>query len=609
MIIRPILDAGRIAEQAGCAAIALHGRTAQQAYSGQADWAAIAELKEHVAHPGARQRRHLGGRRRAAMVDQTGVDGVVIGRGCLGSAVAVPRPGRRVRRRADAGPCPRLGEVATMVRRHAELLAGLMGEQHGLRRPAQAHGLVLQGLPGRRRAAQPLAMISSLAELDELLAELDPDVAVPETELGQPRGRQGAPRGRVALPEGWLDDTSGSISSSPAPSSASRVAETRLSRPRPSAWAATMGGHRRRRTSSGPTATRRARVGAGPVGRPRTPRGARAGDAPARCDPRRGGGRPGAPEEPDVERTCFERDRDRIVHSTAFRRLAGKTQVVVYPTDHQRTRLTHALEVAQVATSIARGAGVNVTLADAIALGHDCGHGPGGHASEDAFDAFIPEGYDHGPWGADVVLTGPEPVPPRPPTASATTPGRGPRRARSRARSSAGPTGSPTAPTTSRTPCTPGSSARPTCRPRWSRSAARPGRSSLSTFVRAVVADDRRARRGRDAAGRGGGAGGSAGLQLRADLRPRRLAGPVPRGVDVLRALVEFYADRAGAGAPVPTRSLRRHRRGRPGRGDLRRRDDRPLRLRQATRHLGWAPERLPPGIDRETVTEVQSEE
>ncbi len=111
------------------------------------------------------------------------------------------------------------------------------------------------------------------------------------------------------------------------------------------------------------------------------------------------------PEEPDPERTCFERDRDRIVHSTAFRRLAGKTQVVVHPTDHQRTRLTHALEVAQVATSIARGLGVNVALAEAIALGHDCGHGPGGHASEDAFDAFLPGGYDHGPWGADVVLT------------------------------------------------------------------------------------------------------------------------------------------------------------------------------------------------------------
>src|ERR671910_2029931 len=119
-----------------------------------------------------------------------------------------------------------------------------------------------------------------------------------------------------------------------------------------------------------------------------------------------GAGHRATPEMPDDVRTCFERDRDRIVHSTAFRRLAGKTQVVVYPTDHQRTRLTHALEVAQVATSIARSAGLNATLTEAIALGHDCGHGPGGHASEEAFDAFLPEGYEHGPWGADVVLAG-----------------------------------------------------------------------------------------------------------------------------------------------------------------------------------------------------------
>ena len=109
----------------------------------------------------------------------------------------------------------------------------------------------------------------------------------------------------------------------------------------------------------------------------------------------RGAGHRARDEEPDAERTCFERDRDRILHSTAFRRLAGKTQVFVFPDDHQRTRLTHALEVAQVATSIARGIGANVALTDAIALGHDCGHGPGGHASEDAFDAFVAEGYDH----------------------------------------------------------------------------------------------------------------------------------------------------------------------------------------------------------------------
>jgi dGTPase len=117
------------------------------------------------------------------------------------------------------------------------------------------------------------------------------------------------------------------------------------------------------------------------------------------------GHRPRA-EEPDAERTCFERDRDRILHAAAFRRLAGKTQVFIFPDDHQRTRLTHALEVAQVATSIARSLRLNVALTEAIAMGHDCGHGPAGHASEDAFSPYVPGGFDHAVWGADVVLTG-----------------------------------------------------------------------------------------------------------------------------------------------------------------------------------------------------------
>jgi len=118
----------------------------------------------------------------------------------------------------------------------------------------------------------------------------------------------------------------------------------------------------------------------------------------------RGAGHRATPEAPDPRRTCFERDRDRILHSASFRRLAGKTQVFVFPADHQRTRLTHALEVAQVATAVARAVGLNVALTEAIALGHDCGHGPGGHASEDAFDQFVPGGYHHAVWGADVVL-------------------------------------------------------------------------------------------------------------------------------------------------------------------------------------------------------------
>ena len=109
-------------------------------------------------------------------------------------------------------------------------------------------------------------------------------------------------------------------------------------------------------------------------------------------------------EAPDRTRTCFERDRDRILHATAFRRLAGKTQVFVFPDDHQRTRMTHALEVAQVARSVSWALGLNVPLTEAIALGHDCGHGPGGHASEDALSPYVEGGFDHAEWGADVTL-------------------------------------------------------------------------------------------------------------------------------------------------------------------------------------------------------------
>ena len=119
-----------------------------------------------------------------------------------------------------------------------------------------------------------------------------------------------------------------------------------------------------------------------------------------------GAGRRAKPEAPDGARTCFEVDRDRILHrSNAFKRLAGKTQVFIFPDDHMRNRLTHALEVTQIARAIATQLRLNVPLTEAIALGHDCGHGPFGHASEDALSHFIEEGFDHAPWGASVVLT------------------------------------------------------------------------------------------------------------------------------------------------------------------------------------------------------------
>lgn len=118
----------------------------------------------------------------------------------------------------------------------------------------------------------------------------------------------------------------------------------------------------------------------------------------------RGAGNRAIEEAPDRTRTCFERDRDRILHAAAFRRLAGKTQVFVFPDDHQRTRLTHALEVAQVARSVSWALGLNVPLTEAIAIGHDCGHGPGGHASEDALDPYVEGGFNHAVWGANVTL-------------------------------------------------------------------------------------------------------------------------------------------------------------------------------------------------------------
>lgn len=119
----------------------------------------------------------------------------------------------------------------------------------------------------------------------------------------------------------------------------------------------------------------------------------------------RGAGQRLFPEEPDPLRTCFERDLDRVQHSAPFRRLAGKCQVFVAPEDdHLRTRLTHAIEVAQVAESVARAVGLNVALTRAAALAHDCGHGPAGHASEQALSVFLDGGYDHAAYGADVTL-------------------------------------------------------------------------------------------------------------------------------------------------------------------------------------------------------------
>ncbi|MBX6423878.1 deoxyguanosinetriphosphate triphosphohydrolase [Thermosulfurimonas sp. F29] len=110
---------------------------------------------------------------------------------------------------------------------------------------------------------------------------------------------------------------------------------------------------------------------------------------------RRSRGRP--VREPECPlRTCFQRDRDRIIHSKAFRRLKHKTQVFLAPTgDHYRTRLTHTLEVAQIARTISRALRLNEDLTEAIALGHDLGHTPFGHAGEEVLNELVPGGFRH----------------------------------------------------------------------------------------------------------------------------------------------------------------------------------------------------------------------
>jgi dGTPase len=109
-------------------------------------------------------------------------------------------------------------------------------------------------------------------------------------------------------------------------------------------------------------------------------------------------------EEPDPIRTCFMRDRDRIIHCKAFRRLKHKTQVFLSPEgDHYRTRLTHTVEVSQISRTIARALRLNEDLTEAIAMGHDLGHTPFGHMGEEAFSELTPHPFHHNEQSLRVV--------------------------------------------------------------------------------------------------------------------------------------------------------------------------------------------------------------
>ena len=198
------LDAGRIAEREGAAAVALHARTAAQRYSGTADWGRITELKEAVTTiPVLGNGDIFEAADAQAMMAQTGCDGVVVGRGCLGRPWMFAELSAAFTGSPAPAP-PTLGEVADIIRRHAALLVAHVGEDKGMRDIRKHVAWYLHGFPAGSDLRRALALVSTLAELDRLLAYLDPAVPFPTAGWG-PRGRQGS-AATVALPEGWLDD-------------------------------------------------------------------------------------------------------------------------------------------------------------------------------------------------------------------------------------------------------------------------------------------------------------------------------------------------------------------------------------------------------------------
>lgn len=199
------LDAARIARDAGVAAVSLHARTANEHYSGHADWSAIATLKEAVTDVPILGNGDIWSAADALrMVDETGADGVVVGRGCLGRpwlfgdlAAAFRGEGLRY--------MPSLGEVADGFRRHAELLVEFFGsEEHGCRDIRKHVAWYFKGYPIGSDVRSGLAMASSLQEIDDLLGQLDHDAPYPGVDAEGPRGRSGNPK-RTALPDRWLE--------------------------------------------------------------------------------------------------------------------------------------------------------------------------------------------------------------------------------------------------------------------------------------------------------------------------------------------------------------------------------------------------------------------
>lgn len=203
------LDAGRIAEDAGVAAVALHARTAAEFYSGEADWAAIARLKEAVTSVPVLGNGDIWSAADAArMMDETGCDGVVVGRGCLGRPWLFGDLARELGGPDAAAGAPvdaTLAFVAQAFRRHAELLVEFFDDEDRGCRDIRKHvAWYFKGYPVGGELRAQLATVSSLAEIDDLLATLDLEAPYPGAAAEGQRGRAGTPK-RPALPEHWLD--------------------------------------------------------------------------------------------------------------------------------------------------------------------------------------------------------------------------------------------------------------------------------------------------------------------------------------------------------------------------------------------------------------------
>ncbi|MDQ1216535.1 tRNA dihydrouridine synthase DusB [Microbacterium arborescens] len=202
------LDAGRIAEDAGVSAVALHARTAAEFYSGHADWSAIAALKEAVTSVPVLGNGDIWSADDAVrMMAETGCDGVVVGRGCLGRPWLFGDLARALGDPGSAGPevDATLGFVATAFRRHAELLVEFFEDEGRGCRDIRKHvAWYFKGYPVGGDTRARLATASSLAEIDEILATLDWSAPYPGSAAEGQRGRAGTPK-RPALPDRWLD--------------------------------------------------------------------------------------------------------------------------------------------------------------------------------------------------------------------------------------------------------------------------------------------------------------------------------------------------------------------------------------------------------------------